>query len=39
MAKEIKGGGLKRGTQNILTREVRAILNGIIAKELETLPQ
>lgn len=38
MAKGIKTGGRKQGTPNILTREIRAILKGIIAKELETLP-
>jgi len=38
MAKGIKTGGRDKGTPNILTKEMRAILKSIIAKELETLP-
>ena len=38
MAKGSKTGGRKQGTPNILTREIRSVLKGIIAKELETLP-
>lgn len=38
MAKGIKTGGRNQGTPNILTKEMRAILKCIIAKELEALP-
>jgi len=38
MAKGLKTGGREQGTPNLLTNEMRIILKGIIAKELESLP-
>lgn len=38
MAKGIKTGGREQGTSNLLTKEMRGILKGIIAKELELIP-
>ena len=37
MAKGIKTGGREKNTPNILTNELRTILKGIIANELETI--
>lgn len=34
-----KFGGREPGTPNLLTKEMRAILKNIIAKELEMLPE
>ena len=39
MAKGQKTGGREQGTPNVLTKEMRGILKGIIAKELQTLPE
>ena len=39
MAKGIKTGGRNPGTPNLLTKEIRTILKGIIAKELNMLPE
>jgi hypothetical protein len=39
MAKGKKTGGREQGTPNLLTKEMRAILKSIIAKELELLPE
>lgn len=39
MAKGIKTGGRDQGTPNLLTKEMRTILKGIIANELKTLPE
>jgi len=39
MAKGKKTGGREPGTPNLLTKEMRAILKNIIAKELELLPE
>jgi hypothetical protein len=38
MAKGIKTGGRKEGTQNRLTSEMRSVLKGIIDHELDHLP-
>ena len=35
----IKTGGRTSGTCNVLTREMREVLKGIISKELKTLPE
>ena len=34
-----KTGGREQGTCNTLTKELRSILKGIIAKELEAIPE
>jgi len=39
MAKGKKTGGREPGTPNKLTQQLRDILKGIIAKELQTLPE
>lgn len=39
MAKGIKTGGREPGTPNLLTAEMRKILKGIIAKELQLIPE
>jgi len=39
MAKRIKTGGRVQGTPNLLTKEMREILNCVISKELEMLPE
>ena len=39
MAKGLKTGGREQGTANLLTREMRGILKGIIAKELILIPE
>ena len=39
MAKGIKTGGRAAGTPNLLTRQMRSILKGIIAKELKMIPE
>ena len=39
MAKGIKTGGREQGTPNLLTKEMRAILKGIIAKEIKMIPE
>jgi hypothetical protein len=39
MAKGMKTGGREHGTPNLLTKEMRAILKGIIAKEIELIPE
>lgn len=36
--KGLKKGGREQGTSNLLTKEMRGILKGIIAKELELIP-
>jgi len=33
-----KYGGRVQGTPNVLTKELREILKGIISKEIETIP-
>lgn len=38
MAKGKKTGGREQGTPNILTKELRDILKGIVLKELEVIP-
>ena len=38
MAKGKKTGGREQGTPNILTKELRVILKGIVLKELEVIP-
>jgi len=38
MAKGIKTGGRGQGTPNILTKEMRMILKGIVARELDLIP-
>jgi hypothetical protein len=39
MAKGIKTGGRLQGTPNLITKEMREILIGIIAKEIEIIPE
>lgn len=39
MAKGFKTGGREQGTPNKLTKELRAALKNILAKELETIPK
>ena len=39
MAKKIKTGGREQGTPNKLTKEMRAVLKGIVQKELENLSE
>ena len=39
MARGQKTGGREQGTPNLLSKEMRAILKGIIAKELELIPE
>ncbi len=39
MAKGIKTGGRIQGTPNLLTKDMREILIGIISKEIETMPE
>ncbi|MCX6232281.1 MAG: hypothetical protein NTZ33_12140 [Bacteroidetes bacterium] len=39
MAKGNKTGGRCQGTPNLLTKEMRAVLKGIISKELELIPE
>jgi len=39
MAKGMKTGGREPGTPNILTKEMREILKGIISKEIESIPE
>lgn len=34
-----KTGGRQKGTENLLTKELRNILKGLIAQQLETLPE
>ncbi|MDG5800044.1 hypothetical protein QA597_06700 [Marinilabiliaceae bacterium ANBcel2] len=38
MAKGIKTGGREQGTPNRLTKELRAMLKNILAKEIEKIP-
>ena len=38
MTKRIKTGGRLSGQPNLLTKEMRQILNGIVSKELQLLP-
>jgi hypothetical protein len=38
MAKGYKTGGREQGTPNRLTKELRAALKNILAKELESIP-
>ena len=39
MAKRIKTGGRVQGTPNLLTKEMREILNNVISKEIEELQE
>lgn len=39
MAKGKKTGGREQGTPNLLTKEMREILKGIIGKEMELIPE
>lgn len=39
MAQGYKTGGRQKGTPNKLTKEMRDVLKGVVAEELEGLPQ